>query len=340
MSFASPVAIDANTTYVASYHAPNGNYAATRLLREGRLRQPAAPRAGRWLRRREWHLQVRALGRALLRRRPGHVRVEQLLGRRRLRDRAGARHPDHLRPGRRHQRPDSRPSGSPRPSPARPSPARSTRVPTRAARLPRRPPASPMALTPSSSGRRTRTATWTQHRPRARSRCGPRRSTSRARRLWCRRRRGQGQPRHHPPSRVGPANVRLPRRRLTGSGRPRIGGMHPERRPGGELQRGRGHPGPGLRRGQRRPGDNSTATNGSLNGATGGDTLVGGSVAGTLTGGTGRRLGGWTETIGCSVATSPPIRRSIATAEPLPAPPTAPTSTHCPAIPRPPAVRR
>jgi hypothetical protein len=29
VSFASPVAIDANTTYVASYHAPNGNYASS-----------------------------------------------------------------------------------------------------------------------------------------------------------------------------------------------------------------------------------------------------------------------------------------------------------------------
>ena len=49
-----------NTTYVASYHAPNGNYAATNGYFSGAGgRQPAAARAGRRPRRRERRLPLR-----------------------------------------------------------------------------------------------------------------------------------------------------------------------------------------------------------------------------------------------------------------------------------------
>ena len=60
VSFGSPVAIDANTTYVASYHAPNGHYAAINgYFASRRLRQPAAARARRRRRRAERRLQLR-----------------------------------------------------------------------------------------------------------------------------------------------------------------------------------------------------------------------------------------------------------------------------------------
>ena len=46
-TFGAPIAIDANTTYIASYLAPNGNYAASAGFFSGfRRRQPAASRAG------------------------------------------------------------------------------------------------------------------------------------------------------------------------------------------------------------------------------------------------------------------------------------------------------
>ena len=68
VNFGAPVAIDANTTYVASYHAPNGHYSSRRrLLRAGRRRQPAAARAGRRRRRAQRRLQVRGCRLALLR---------------------------------------------------------------------------------------------------------------------------------------------------------------------------------------------------------------------------------------------------------------------------------
>ena len=71
VSLDSPVAIDANTTYVASYHAPNGHYAATNdYFATGGFDSAAAARARRRGRRAERRLQVRAIRRAVLGRAP------------------------------------------------------------------------------------------------------------------------------------------------------------------------------------------------------------------------------------------------------------------------------
>ena len=81
VSFASPVAISANTTYVASYYAPQGHYAAdSGVLRDRGRRHPTAARA----------VQLGGRGQRCLRVRDGWdvpdrvVPVDQLLGRRRL----------------------------------------------------------------------------------------------------------------------------------------------------------------------------------------------------------------------------------------------------------------
>ena len=78
-----PIAIDAGTTYVASYHTTSGHYAVGDLIRLGRRRQPAAPRpAGR---------SGRPERRVSLRRRRGlsdrYLRVIELPGRCRVRRR-------------------------------------------------------------------------------------------------------------------------------------------------------------------------------------------------------------------------------------------------------------
>ena len=76
--------ITANTTYVASYHAPDGHYAGDRrLLRDAGVDNAAAARAGRRRRRRQRRLPLRRQRHVP----DQHLPVRELLGRRRLHDR-------------------------------------------------------------------------------------------------------------------------------------------------------------------------------------------------------------------------------------------------------------
>ena len=82
-----PVAITANTTYVASYHADSGFFAFdSGFFSAGRRRLAAAARAGRRRRRPQRRLSLRRERLSLGRKR------EQLLGRCRVSNRPGARH--------------------------------------------------------------------------------------------------------------------------------------------------------------------------------------------------------------------------------------------------------
>ena len=152
-----PVAITANTTYVASYHTPIGHYAATAATSHQRRRQPAAARAADGVDGPNGVYTVRR--RAALPDR--HLQRDQLLGRRRLRRRsapdttpptsrrvAGRRRHRRRRHGQRHrdlQRADGpghdqraqrsscatrRTRSSRRPSPTTPRRARATLDPT------------------------------------------------------------------------------------------------------------------------------------------------------------------------------------------------------------------
>ena len=84
VDFGAPVPIDADTTYIASYHAPNGHYAASNgYFANGGFDSAPLHALGERRGRAEWDLQVRVLRRPVLRR-ARHVPVEQLLDRCRL----------------------------------------------------------------------------------------------------------------------------------------------------------------------------------------------------------------------------------------------------------------
>ena len=86
--FSTPVAIKANTTYVASYHTNTGNYAANGGYFARAVRQRAAARAGRRRRRIERRVSLRR--RELVPDR--QLSLDQLLGGRRLRARGQRSH--------------------------------------------------------------------------------------------------------------------------------------------------------------------------------------------------------------------------------------------------------
>ena len=89
VEFGAPVSIDADTTYVASYHAPNGGYAATQGYFAGQgADSPPLHALADGTRRRQRRLQLRARGGLP----DQHLQREQLLGRRGLRRRRRARH--------------------------------------------------------------------------------------------------------------------------------------------------------------------------------------------------------------------------------------------------------
>ena len=82
-NFSTPIAVNANTTYVASYFAPNGGYAIrSRHIYERGGRQRAAARAADGSRRRERRVPVRQLAAVP----DQQLQREQLLGGRRVHD--------------------------------------------------------------------------------------------------------------------------------------------------------------------------------------------------------------------------------------------------------------
>ena len=93
MSFAGPVVIAADTTYVVSYYAPDGHYAADgELLRGIRCRQRASARV--------WPIPSRRTACSTTARSgfpTQFVQREQLLGRRGVRHRRGRQHAAHGR---------------------------------------------------------------------------------------------------------------------------------------------------------------------------------------------------------------------------------------------------
>ncbi len=88
-NFSSAVPITANTTYIVSYHAPNGHYTGSDSVLRGGRRQPAAARAARRRRRGATAVYVYTAATAFPNQ---HVQFGELLGRRRVQHHAARRH--------------------------------------------------------------------------------------------------------------------------------------------------------------------------------------------------------------------------------------------------------